>query len=418
MLVSPTGSGKTVMGRSLCSNFERILWITHRDELLRQTGACFDQRLVGYISPSFRPAPSRPIQIGTIQSILRRDVTPIAELVVFDECHHFMASDWKRIVESYPDAKFLGLSATPERADGLPMKEIFDFLVVAAQPSELLNNDPPLLVKAIVLSPDKYLDGALAQDPVDSYLLHGAVLDENHVPRRELGYRQAFMFCPRISIADEWAARLRSYGVTCRVICDETRKDLRQAYLADFRHHRIKVLLNVACLTEGIDIASAEVCVLARAFGSPGSMIQATGRVTRIAPFKESSLIIDLAGATRLHRDPLADRNWSLEGRTPGVGPSHEVEPCEYELKIAGEKLYVHSENGSLAEIAYKTLPLMSETVRVATSTKHTNCERCDRPLVGNEKRAGKCLKCIYETEKERILGARVQKRQEMSLVM
>lgn len=129
ILQAPCGSGKTVMAAELIRRAvdrnERILFLAHRRELVFQ---CCDKLnrfgidysvLMAGIKPSLIPDVTvASIQTLTARIARRRVEPPLADLIILDECHHSVAKTQLKLIDSYPDAKIIGLTATPIRGDG------------------------------------------------------------------------------------------------------------------------------------------------------------------------------------------------------------------------------------------------------------------------------------------------------------
>lgn len=303
-LVAPTGSGKTVMGCELVQRRNcRSLWIAHRRELVTQAAerlrAIFGRLAVGIISPGHPYEPFAQIQVATVQTLLARKDLPPADLVTFDECHHYIAEDWAKLAERYPRALFLGLTATPERQDGKPLGDMFSRLIVAASYSELL--DAGHLVQCRVYQPPQHLGRDLAQDPLGAW-------------KRYAENAPTFYFCGSVKRAEEEAQRFTEAGVPAATVTAKTPRRDRDERIAAFKRGAIRVLVNVYALTEGVDVPSARCVLLARGCRHVGMFLQIAGRILRPHPSKPDSILIDLSGATLQHGMPTADRTYSLEG--------------------------------------------------------------------------------------------------------
>lgn len=303
MLVAPTGAGKTVLGEELVSDQESALWVAHRRELVIQAAtrlrARFGAKDVGIVMPGEASDPGARIQCGTVQTLLARGIAK-TKCVVLDEAHHYMAEDWRRLLDATGHERCLGLTATPQRQDGEALGDIFDRLVVAAQYSELL--DAGHLVHASVFQPPSSLGNDLAMDPLVAWAKHS-------------GGARSFVFCARVEIAYQLAQRFREYGVIAETVEAETPTRERDRIMERFRSGKTLVLTNVNALTEGVDVPEAGCVVLARTFGHVGGMLQAAGRVLRPSPDKERAVVIDLTGCTLRHGLPTDDREYSLRGR-------------------------------------------------------------------------------------------------------
>lgn len=304
LLVSPTGSGKTRMGEELACAFRSVVWLAHRRELIRDASERLRAQLgaleVGVIAPGEPSSPYSRIQVATVQTLLARDLRPEAELVVFDEAHHFRANDWSKVSEHYGRALHLLLTATPERQDGKSLGDIADDMVVAASYSELLSANH--LVPVRVFRPAEILGSNLAQDPVDAW--------EKYSDRSP-----GFAFHPTREIAHRITARMLERGIRAATIEQGTHARDRQEAIEAMRVGELDCINNVYTMTEGVDIPRARVCMLASAAHHCGNYLQKAGRVLRPHESKQNAILIDLVGASILHGLPTENRIYSLDGK-------------------------------------------------------------------------------------------------------
>ena len=319
VLVLPTGAGKTRVAASVVASAlakgGRVLWLAHRAELVEQACATLEGFgiPVGVVAASSgrRPRPDAGCQVASIQTLLARgSERPPATLLIWDECHHASeaAECWAGLLDAYRGVPLLGLTATPERGDGVGLAPLFDGLVVGAAVREL--TEAGHLVPYEILRPASMLEpGQIAQDPVAAYLAHGEG-------------RQGILFARNVEEAQRYAEALGAAGVRSECVTAQTRDAHRDAALELFRRGTVRVLTNVYVLTEGTDLPAAAVCILARGAGSCGIFVQMVGRVLRPSPGKRSALILDLRGITHNPRIGLPDdeRVYSLEGR--GITPA------------------------------------------------------------------------------------------------
>lgn len=312
LVVSPPGSGKTEMGMMAIGG-RKTLWVVHTRELaiqaLRRLREQFGGDNVSAIMGGYLENPDARIQVATVQSLLLRGIRLDFDLVVLDEAHHYVAPEWNAVLQLLTRRPLvLGLTATPERADGQPLGDVFEELVVAAQYSEL--RDEGYIVPCRVVSPIRDLGADYAQHPVDAYAQWS-------------GGGVAFAFFPLIRsaqlYADEWIMR----GVDARCVHSEVGKADRAETFAAFERGECRVLSTVAAIIEGVNVPNASAAILGRSFEFVGGYLQATGRVLRSHPDKTYATVIDLTGATVRHGPPDADRTYSLEGKgiTSGGNP-------------------------------------------------------------------------------------------------
>lgn len=311
LLVSPTGSGKTVtlaeIVRRSVERGRRALWTAHRAELVEQSCETLNAfgLTVGAMcaGASIPPNPYAPVQVASVQTLLARKQRPAADILILDEAHHYCASapEFASLLALYPEAIVIGATATPERGDGCGLRGSFDALVVAATVQQL--TDDGYLVPCRVMRPDKPLQpGELAQNPVDAYVEHA------------MG-RRAIVFCKSVMLAEQYAGEFVMHGISARTVSAETPWAERRMILDAFKRGAIQVLVNVYVLTEGFDDPAVSCCIIARGCGSAGMYLQMAGRILRPASGKSDAVLLDLRGVSHEHGRPEDPREYSLDGR-------------------------------------------------------------------------------------------------------
>jgi DNA repair protein RadD len=332
VLVMPTGAGKThtaaaIVARSVAAG-KRVLWLAHRTELVDQ--AIDSLALHGVIAGAISAGSAKPERafatafVASVGTIVSRDTLPPADLVVVDECHHFVAKRWRSVLDRYHTAHVIGLTATPERGDGIGLGELFDSIVVGVSVRTLVESGA--LVHAEIVAPVGDLRaGEISMRPLDAWLTHATG-------------KKTIVFCNCVKAAREYVSEFQDAGVASAFVTGNTPADERKSILASFQEGTIRVLCNVMVLTEGWDCPSVEACILARGVGTTGLYLQMIGRVLRTAPGKTGATILDLSGCTKAHGHPEDDYTYSLEG--DGVRPSKA--PIEREFascKVCGSPL-------------------------------------------------------------------------------
>jgi DNA repair protein RadD len=137
LLVAPTGSGKTVIAAEIIAKAaglgRRVLLLAHRRELIQQASCKLHATGIdhGIVQAGFPTRPGEPVQVASISTLHARAVRgtamelPPVDLVIVDEAHHARAKTYRRLLDAYPDASIVGLTATPCRGDGRGLGNVF-----------------------------------------------------------------------------------------------------------------------------------------------------------------------------------------------------------------------------------------------------------------------------------------------------
>lgn len=304
LITAPTGFGKTAVAAVLIARAvargRRVLFLVHLREVVLDTARRL--RAAGVPCGVLMAGETRTtdcVQVASIQTVCAREDHPPADLVVWDECHHAAAQSYREVAAQYPGAWHLGLTATPERADGQGLRDAFDEIVVGATVRELV--DGGFLAPLDIVAPSSRLQGAIACEPAEAV-------------RRYARGRPAVVFCRTVEASRALAAEL---GPRALHVDGATATPERDAALTAFAQGDADVLCNVFVLTEGWDCERAEVCVMARGCGSASMLLQAVGRVRRLTPGSaKRALLVDLGGVVHEHGHPDEDRSYTLDGIT------------------------------------------------------------------------------------------------------
>jgi superfamily II DNA or RNA helicase len=340
--VAPTGAGKTVIAagiaRKSVSDGGRVLILSHRREIVAQTTEkLFRAGLdAGVILAGHPMRLHEPAQVASVQTLHARAVRgsaielPTADLVILDEAHHCPAETYQKIIAAYPAAIILGLTATPTRADGRGLGNIFTMMLQCPQVPKLI--DLCHLVGTHVWAPTipdltgvttrqgDYAPGELEQR-MDRPQLVGDIGTHWH---RLADRRKTIVFASgvghSIHIRDEF---LRS-GVLAEHIDGSTPADERDAILKGLADGSVEIVVNCAVLTEGFDLPDIGCIVLARPTKSMSLYRQMVGRGLRPAPGKTDLLVIDHAGATHRHGFVEGTVKWVLAPDRRATSPAHQ----------------------------------------------------------------------------------------------
>ena len=312
LLVSPTGSGKTVIASHLIDSAvlkrSRVVFIAHRKEIIDQTSGKLRAMDIdhGVIMSGHAPSALAEVFVASIQTLVRREL-PEADLIIIDECHHASATTYQKIISAYPNAVIIGLTATPCRSDGRGLGSTFNSIVHVAQTKELI--DTGFLVPTTVYAPSKPdlggvhikrgdYDAAELEAAIDKPKLVGDIVDHWHKLAED---RQTIVFTTSIAHSQHLVEAFIHSGVSCEHIDGETPKPLREKTLSRLISGETRIVCNVGVLTEGFDAPIASCIILARPTKSFGLYLQMAGRGMRPYPGKENLLLLDHSGAVYEH---------------------------------------------------------------------------------------------------------------------
>jgi DNA repair protein RadD len=330
-LVSPCGSGKTVIMAWMSAQSKlkgnNVLFVVHRQELIEQSSETFRERGVshGIIAANYPMNVSEQIQIASIQSVVRRtSKINIPQIIILDEAHHATASTWRKLLEIYPDAFVIGLTATPARMGGQGLGDIFDSLIMGPSVKELIAWGK--------LSPFRYYSPPVAADFSDLHVKYGdyvqsevaLCMDKSEIIgdliaqyRKLAPGARAVCYCASIEHSQHTADMFRLAGIPAIHIDGDTKDIVRKAAINDFKVDKIKILCNVDLISEGFDVPAMEAVILARPTQSLTLHIQQAMRAMRTDKNNPDkvAIIIDHVGNAYRHGLPDEDREWSLESK-------------------------------------------------------------------------------------------------------
>ena len=321
------------------------LFIAHRRELINQAyGRLLQMGLpedeVGVImARDPRRRPGARVQVASIDT-LRNRPKPRADIVFTDECHRILARSHRDVAAHYPDAIHIGLTATPYRADGRGLGEMYDELVQVSSPLELIQQgylvEPRVFTVPQESLPDlsgirvrrgDYSETELAE-AVDRQSIVGNIVEHWH--RHAQGLRTV-AFAVSVRHSQHIAEQFRQAGVPAEHLDGTTPLEARDAILHRVDTGETLVVSNCLCLQEGWDQPSVKCAILARPTKSTGLYLQQAGRILR--PWGGlGAVILDHAGCALEHGLPQDDRELTLDSakkRTTGPGTGPPLKTCE-----------------------------------------------------------------------------------------
>lgn len=347
LLVSPGGSGKTVMlgavARKAINEGRRVLVFAHRRELVFQAVEHFGrmgvtEHRIGVLLPGLREEPDRPLQVGSVQTLYARlDTLPPADFVIVDEAHHAAADSYRAVAARYPKARWLGLTGTPFRLDGQGLKSVFDEMVVAAKSSELIATKRIALPRIFAAPEDAlpnlqqlrrvagdYALGPLSERMNRSTLVGGLV----HNYRRHADGETALVFAVSVAHSERIVRGFERAGIVAAHLDGTTSTRDREQILADFGSGKIKVLSNCMLLSEGYDLPRCGAVLLARPTLSLALYLQQVARALRWYHGKRP-VVLDHARNVRRFGLPHSDREFSLDDGVAHGAAASLVRECK-----------------------------------------------------------------------------------------
>jgi DNA repair protein RadD len=356
--VAPTGAGKAVMlsavaGAMVGGSDARACVLAHRDELTSQNRAKFarvnpgrttsvvdakEKSWAGQVTFAMVPTLARPANL---------EAMPTLDLLVIDEAHHAVAESYRRIIDRARDAnphcRLFGVTATPNRGDRKGLREVFDNVADQVRLRELIATGhlvPPRTFVIDVGVQDQLAGVRRTADDFDmaevDAIMNRAPVTEAVVAhwKERAGDRQTVMFCSTVDHACKVAAALGEAGVANGVVHGDMGHAEREAMLAAYAAGDLRVVVNVAVLTEGWDHPPTSCVVLLRPSSYKSTMIQMVGRGLRpVLPeehpgaIKTDCIVLDFGTSTLLHGS--LEQDVDLDGReADGEAPTKTCPGC------------------------------------------------------------------------------------------
>ena len=324
LIVAATGTGKTVVAsldyRSLseatASTRPSLLFVAHRQEILQQARQMYREVLADasfgelYVD-GHRPEGWRHV-FASVQSLNAYGAANIDaeafDIVVIDEFHHAQAATYRRLLDHLKPRELLGMTATPERTDGMDVRSFFDGR--AAYELRLWDAlDQGLLcpfqyfgiadgtdLTKIKWSRGQYDQVALAGVYTGNDARARIILSQVVEKVVDLDSMRGLGFCVSVAHAGYMAAAFRGAGISAAAVTGETPSSERQQALTDLREGRVKVLFTVDLFNEGVDLPLINTVLFLRPTESATVFLQQLGRGLRRAANKTVLTVLDFVG--------------------------------------------------------------------------------------------------------------------------
>jgi superfamily II DNA or RNA helicase len=335
VVVLPTGAGKTVIFAEIARRRlerpspagARTVVLVHRDELARQAAGKIQTHLpnggsVGIVKAE-RNDIGASVVVASVATLARSQRLEALVssggigTVIVDECHHATANTYRNVLEALgcmshdPGcAQAVGFTATMARGDGTRLGEVWQEIVYTRDIPWMIRRGWLADVAGIKVTVDD-LDLSRVRRTAGDYSeadMGEAILASSSPAETARAYlehaagRPGILFAPTVEVAHLFTHALQAVGVRACAVYGAMPTDERRAVLADYEAGHVDVLCNCMVLTEGFDSPRAEVAIIARPTTSAPLYVQMVGRVLRPFPGKLRALVLDMVGASAVHR--------------------------------------------------------------------------------------------------------------------
>lgn len=317
LLVLPTGCGKTIVFAKVTEECvrqgDRVLILAHRGELLEQAadkigkatglGCATEKAEETCLGSWFR------ITVGSVQSMMResrlsRFPDDYFDTIIIDEAHHCISDSYQRVLHHFPEAKVLGVTATPDRGDMKNLGQVFESLAYEYTLPRAIKEGYLSPIKAVTIPLQVDLTGVGVQSgdfkvgdlgtALDPYLEGIATEMEKYC--RE---KKTVVFLPLVKTSQKFRDILNAHGFQAAEVNGESQD--RTEVLQEFADGRYNVLCNSMLLTEGWDCPSVDCIVVLRPTKVRSLYCQMVGRGTRLSSGKDHLLLLDFLWHTERH---------------------------------------------------------------------------------------------------------------------
>ncbi len=366
--VAPTGAGKTIMlsavtGESIKDTDAKVCILAHRDELTAQNRGKFE-RVVPNVGTSVVDAYEKSwggqvtfAMVPTLARSSNLDGMPRLDLLVIDEAHHAVAASYRRIIDrvrdANPEARVFGVTATPNRGDRKGLREVFDNVADQIRLGELIASGHLVLPRTFVIDVG-------VQDELKSVRKTSSDFDMSEVAnimdrapvteevirhwKEKAGDRQTVIFCSTVEHAAHVRNAFQAAGISAALIHGEMPSETRKSVLADYAGGKIRVIVNVAVLTEGWDHPPTSCVVLLRPSSYKSTMIQMVGRGLRTVDpeefpgvVKTDCVVLDFGTSSLIHGT--LEQDVDLDGKTSsGEAPRKACPSCGADIPLASSE--------------------------------------------------------------------------------
>lgn len=380
MFQLPTGGGKTlcmidIMRRCVLNNY-RCMLLAHRKELIdqgRDKLYSMTNIVSGMIMGNHTTDYSLPVQIGSIQTLKNRNLPKKIKVLLIDEAHHATANTYRKIINKYPNAYLLGVTATPIRTNGKGFGDIFNDMVLGPSikwmeqqgylceafiPEIFINRSLAVGLKDLATQKGGLTGGDYNQKRLSQLLKQAKVsTDVVHSKIEFAEGKKTITFALDVENSKDIVKRYLRFGIKAQHLDGTTHSLDRTRIINEFSdpNSDLEVLSNVGIATEGTDIPCTECIQLARPTKSLSLYLQMVGRGSRLFEGKSKYILLDLAGNIFEHGKPNKRREWTLEGTN------------KYDISHSYKKFVVTYQDGRKEVLDSRSIPLGVNRLKIKT---------------------------------------------------
>lgn len=321
LVVLPCGGGKSVIigaiAKMTTDKRNKILFLVHRAELCDQIQETFEKIGVDR-------SKSNICMVQMAERIMDIDYVGFKpDVIITDEAHHSMASNYIKIYNAYPDAIKIGFTATPTRLDNLNLNQIYEEIIESVSVQWLIDNK--------YLAPFRYYSASFIDDLEDIHekTIYSDIIESYNKFAKN---KQAICYCPNVKISKMIASLFKDNGISAEHLDGSTKKSLRDSVITEFKTGKLKIICNVDLISEGFDVPDCEVVILLRETQSLTLFVQQSMRSMRYKPNK-TAIIIDHVGNYLKFGLPTQLRNWEYlnenkNGKKTGKSTQNDEKVC------------------------------------------------------------------------------------------
>jgi superfamily II DNA or RNA helicase len=338
----PTGTGKTRLFTSIIHDINeysiqrreavKILIIAHRTELIDQIDESLERYKVahGIIAGSRKKDKDYkvPVQVASIQTLTNKYNIGEAEklnaqFVIIDEAHHALASTYKRLWEIYPNAKWLGVTATPWRMNHKGFTDLFNTIILSQPIKDFIKQGYLSTYKYFSLRNDSSIKKKIGEIEIDRF---GEYKEASMQEKMDIGSiraqllnsyltfakgKRGIIYAININHAKHICQEYQNAGFNAVSIDSKTPASERKELVGKFKNKEIDIIVNVDVFSEGFDCPDIEFIQLARPTLSLVKYLQQVGRGLRPTKNKENCVILDNVGMYANFGLPDEHRLWN-----------------------------------------------------------------------------------------------------------